>query len=108
MKKKVQVLLFWDEKAISHEDNSVETDVYCKPTNTLDYLQYDSVHPNHTKNNVACNVNKILVFVSNPEKAIICLDVSKQCLIDCKYPEHIISKCIFNAKPREEQGTTTN
>ena len=47
--KKVQVLNFSDVKTILHEDNSVETDFYYKPTNTHDYLLYNSAHPDHTK-----------------------------------------------------------
>ena len=39
-------------KIISHEDNSVEIDIYYKPTNTHDYLPYDSAHPDHTKTNI--------------------------------------------------------
>ena len=37
-------------------------------------------------------------FVSNPEKVIIRLDELRQFLKECKYPEHVISKNIFNAK----------
>ena len=71
--KKVQVLNFLDVKIILHQDNSVETDVYYKPTNTDDYLSYDSAHADHTKNNILYNLaKKIIVFVSNPEKVIIC------------------------------------
>ena len=73
--KKVQVLNFLDVKIILHENNSVETDIYYKPTNTHDYLPYDSADPNHTKNNIPYNLaKKIIVFVSNPEKVIIRLD----------------------------------
>ena len=72
---KVQVLNFLDVKIILHEDNSVETDIYYKPTNTHDYLPYDSAHSDHTKNNITYNLAKrIMVFVSNPEKVIIRLD----------------------------------
>ena len=39
-----------------------------------------------------------MVFVSNPGKVIIRLDELKQFLNDCKYPQHVISKSIFNAK----------
>ena len=36
--------------------------------------------------------------MSNPEKVIIRLDELRQFLKECKYPEHVISKSIFNAK----------
>ena len=70
--KKVQVLNFLDVKIILHEDNSFETDIYYKPTNTHNYLPYDSAHPDHTKNNMPYNLAKrIITFVSNPNKIII-------------------------------------
>ena len=41
---------------------------------------------------------RIIVFASNPEKVNIHLDILRQVLKDCKYPTHVISKSIFNAK----------
>ena len=43
--------------------------------------------------------------MSNPEKVIIRLDELRQFLKECKYPEHVISKSIFNA---ELQGPAPN
>ena len=97
--KKVEVLNFLDIKVILHEDNSVETDIYYRPTNTHDYLPYHSAHPDHTKNNIPYNLAKrIIVFASNPEKLIIRLDNLRQFLKERKYPEHVVSQSIFNAK----------
>ena len=56
--KKMQVLNFIDGKIILHKDNSVETDIYYKPTDTHEYLPYDSAHPDHTKNNILYNLAK--------------------------------------------------
>ena len=51
------------------------------------------------QNNTPYNLAKrIIVFASNPEKFIIRLDELRQFLKECKYPEHVISKSIFNAK----------
>ena len=97
--KKVQFLKFLAVKIILQKGNSVETDIYYKPTYTNDYLPCDSTHPDHTKNNIPYNIAKtIIVFVSNPEKVIIRLDELRQLLKKCKYPECVISKSIFNAK----------
>ena len=105
-KKKVQFLDLLDVKIILQEYKSVETDIYYKPTNTYYYLPYDSAHPDHTKNNIPYNLAKrIIVFVSNPEEVIIRLDELRQFLKECKYPEHLISKSIFNAKL---QGSALN
>ena len=69
-----------------YEDNSVETDIYYKPTNTHDYLPYVSAPPDHTKNNIPYNLAKrIIVFVSNLEKVINRL--IKTFLKECKYLE---------------------
>ena len=79
--KKVQALNFLDVKIILLKDNSVETDAFYKLTNTYDYLPYDSAHPDHTKNNIPYNLAKrIMVFVSNREKVIICLNELRQFL----------------------------
>ena len=87
--KKVQVLNFLNVKTILHEDNSVETNIYYKATNTHHYLPYDITHPDHTKNNIPNNLEKeIIVFVSNPQEVIIRLDELRQFLKDFKYPEH--------------------
>ena len=48
-KKKVQVLNFLDVKLILHEQNSVETDMCYKPTNTYVYLPYNSAHWSYQK-----------------------------------------------------------
>ena len=46
-----------------HENSSVETDIYYKPTNPHDYLPCDSSHPEPSKKNILCNQNKgIIVF----------------------------------------------
>ena len=76
---------------------NVKIDIYYKATITHDYLPYDSAHPHHTKNNIPYKLTKrIIVFVSSPEKVIVHLDKLRQFLKDCKYPEHVTSKSIFN------------
>ena len=74
--KKVQVLNFLDEKTILHENKAVATDIYYKPTNTHDYLPYNSAHPDHSIPQKLAK--RIIVFISNPEKGIICLDELRQ------------------------------
>ena len=69
--KKLQFLKFSDVKLILHKGNSVETDIYYKPTNTHDYLPHDSAHPDHTRNDIPSNLDfKNIDFVSNSEKAL--------------------------------------
>ena len=66
---------FFNVKIILPKDNSIETDVYYKPLNTINFLPYDGAHLDHTKSNIPYNQAKtIIVFVSNSDKLIIRLD----------------------------------
>ena len=93
----------WNEMKVKilipHEDNSVETDLYYKPTKlttTYHTIVQTLITPN---NNIPYNLGKrIINFVSNLEKVIIRLELIKTVFKDCKYPEHVISRIIFNAK----------
>ena len=58
-----------DIEIILHFDNTVQTIIYYKDTNAHDYLQYNSAHPKHCKDNLPYSLAKrIIVFVSNDEK----------------------------------------
>ena len=75
------------------KDGMVETDVYYKETNSHDYLDFFSHHPNHTKENIPYNLAKrILVFCSNEETEKLRLKELKQWLINCNYPEQLIDR----------------
>ena len=68
-RKERQVSIFVDVKIILLKDNSIETDVYYKPLNTINFLSYDGAHLDHTKSNIPYNQAKtIIVFVSNSDK----------------------------------------
>ena len=72
----------WNEMKVKilipHEDNSVETDLYYKPTKlttTYHTIVQTLITPN---NNIPYNLGKrIINFVSNLEKVIICLELIK-------------------------------
>ena len=73
--------------------------IYYKDTNSHDYLQYDSHHPEHTRKNIPFNLaKKIIVFCSNSETEKERLSELKTNLLKCKYPEHVIGKAFHNAK----------
>ena len=55
---KTLVINFLDITVLLHENGYVETDVFCKETNTHDYLNYNSHHPNHIKYNIPFNLAK--------------------------------------------------
>ena len=88
-----KILNFLDVNVILHEDGQVETDVYYKATNSHDYLDFDSHHPTHIKENIPFNLEKrIIVFCSNERKEKVRLNKLKQWLLKCNYPEKLIDK----------------
>ena len=60
----VQVLNFLDVSIIFHQNGRSETDLFYKETNSHEYLNHFSYHPEHTKENIPYNlVKRIIVFV---------------------------------------------
>ena len=104
-----QVLIFLDVSIILHQSGRLETDIFCKETNSHDYLNYFNHHPEHTKQNIPYNLAKrIIVFVSDEEKMNERLSELKTWLLSCSYPLPIIDKAFFNAKlqgpaPKKEE-----
>ena len=95
----VQKLNFLDVTVILHESGQVETDIFYKETNSHDYLDYDSHHPNHTKKNIVYNLAKrIIIFVSNPSMEEKRLNELKNWLLSCNYPVKVINRGFHNAK----------
>lgn len=98
-KQKTQMLNFLDVNVLLRENNQLETDVYYKTTNSHDYLNYDSSHPEHIKRNIPYNLAKrIICFVSNHDRMEYRLKELKSFLSKCNYPINVIEKGIFNAK----------
>ena len=76
-----------------HSTGQIETDVYYKPTNDHDYLNYNSHHPKHVKENILFNLAKaIVVFCSNPVVDKRRLAEFRIWLLDCDYPESLINE----------------
>ena len=62
----VQKLNFLDVTVMLFENGKLETDINYKPTNSHKYLNYESFHPKHIKDNIPYNLAKrIIVFVTN-------------------------------------------
>ena len=53
--KTFQKLNFLDVSVILNDDNTVETDIFYKPTNSHDYLNFYSHHPEHIKHDIPYN-----------------------------------------------------
>ena len=95
----MQALPYLDVNVTLHEDGLVETDVFYKQTNSHDYLDYYSHHPQHTKENIPYNLAKrIIVFCSNQSKEESRLHELKQWLLQCNYPEKLVDKKFHCAK----------
>ena len=96
---KTSVINFLHITVLLLENGYVETDIFYKETNTHDYLNYNSHHPNHIKCNIPFNLAKrILVFLSDEQKEALRLKELQKWLLNCGYPESVIDKSFFNAK----------
>ena len=97
--KAVQTFDFLDITIILYEDGKVETDIYYKPTNSHQYLDYNSFHPQHIKDNVPFGLAKrIICFVTDPVRMEFRLTQLNSWLLDCNYPDKIIKRGIHNSR----------
>ena len=107
-------LPFLDVHVIRKGDTII-TDIYFKPTDTKQYLNFYSCHPRHTKINVPYNLARricsIVIGQTLREKRLCEL---KESLTKCNYPLQIIEQGIERAKqldiqilrtPKEKQKT---
>lgn len=101
-------LSFLDISLKLHKSGFVETDVFYKTTNNHDYLNYNSHHPQHVKDNIPYNLAKrIIVFCSNPLVESMRLKELRDWLIECNYPTALIDRKFHNAQlqgPAPEQN----
>ena len=104
-----QVSNFLDVSIILHSDHTIETDIYDKDTNSLDYLPYGNAHPDHSRDNVLYNLAKlIIVFVSNEEKIEYRFKEFKNWLKSSKYHENVINIVFRNARLQGTAPLKTN
>ena len=107
--KKYKKINFLSVKILTSENGEIKTDVYYKDTNTHDYLNYDSHHPTHVKDNIPyCLAKNIIVFTSDEETMEENLEDLKKWLLDCGYPNNIIEKGIHNARLQGPANAPTN
>ena len=96
---KTSVVNFLDITVFLLENGYVEINIFYKETNTHNYLNYNSHHPNLIKCNILFNLAKpILVFVSDEEKVALRLKELWKWFLNCGYLESVIDKPFFNAK----------
>ena len=94
-----QSINFLDVHVILHGDRSIETELYYKSTNNHHYLEYESFHAKHVRDNIPYNFfNKIIVFTSNSEKEKHAIHDMRQWLYESNYPKIGEDKALHNAK----------
>ena len=104
-----QCLDFLDITIILFDDGMLGTDIHYKPTNSHQYLDYNSFHPKHTKNNIPFGLAKrIICFVTNSETMEFRLNQLKSWLLRCHYPEKVIDKGIRNSRLQGPAPEPTN
>ena len=108
-------LSFLDNLIIKNHD-VIMTDLYCKDTDTQQYLDFHSCHPSHTKRNIPFYLAKrICTIVSDPELRLKRLEELKTYLIKQHYPENLINAGVNKSlkipltelrktKPKEDQN----
>ena len=97
--KRLEKLNFLDICIMIDQDGCIHTDIYYKPTNSHDYLHYDSFHPEHTLKNIPyCLAKRIIVFCSDEETMEERLVELRELLKECDYPPKLIESGIHNAR----------
>jgi hypothetical protein len=92
---------FLDLSIKINRKNKIETDIHYKETDGHQYLNYNSCHPKHTKNNIPYNLmNRIFTFVSNEERKYFRISEMKNWLQNLNYPENLIEDAIRKAKDK--------
>jgi hypothetical protein len=80
-------------------NNQVTTDIYYKPTDTHQYLSYNSCHPRHTKNNIPYSqARRICTIIDDPCEKNEKLQQMYDFFIDRGYPPELIKNGITKAK----------
>jgi len=85
-------------------DNSIYTDLYCKPTDSHNYLRYDSAHPSHCKTSLPYSqLLRVRRICSRIE------DYDKNAIMMCKhffrrdYPPELIEKAVIDVRRKDRQ-----
>ena len=90
---------FMSIRVTLHDRRRVETELYYKETNNHHYLEYNSFHAKHVKDNIPYNFfKKIIVFTSDSKKEQIEIERMQNWLYRCGYPKFVVDKGLHNSK----------
>jgi hypothetical protein len=79
-------------------NNIIETDIYRKPTDSMNYVPFTSAHPKHVIKNIPYNLAyRISRIVSNTNRKNERFNELQQRLTQLKYPESLIKDAIRKA-----------
>ena len=84
---------------IKKSGTQIITDIYYKPTDTHQYLNFHSCHPSHTKRNIPyCMARRICAIVSDEQLRINRLEQLRTYLTKQMYPKLLVENGIKRAK----------
>ena len=95
MEQKYDGLAFLDI-FIKRKGSLIITDIYYRPTDTKQYLDYSSCHPRHIRRNVPLNLERRICIIVGDESPR--LEELNVCLINRHYPLAVIEYGIEKAK----------
>ena len=78
---------------VKKERFKIETDIYYKPTDSKQYLLFNSCHPKHTRTSILYSlVRRIRSIVTNEDTLQVHLNELKLALKHQNYPVNVIEK----------------
>ena len=105
-------------EVINQDNNTIETDLYCKPTDSHNYLLYNSAHPKKCKESIPYSqflrIKRICSKTSDYDRHIVTLSshFSRR-----GYPSHLLEEAAIAARrldreqllgPKDPQGEKPN
>ena len=97
MEKSESEIAFLDIK-ISIQNNKIQTDIYYKPTDTHQYLTFNSCHPRHTKISIPYGeARRLCTIIDDPKIRDIRLQEMKHFFLSRGYPNKLIEDSIAKA-----------
>ena len=87
-------LLIWID-----DNNTIQTDLYIKPTDSRNYLSFESCHPNHMFAGIVyTQALRIRRIVSINDRLKVQLDLLAEAFLKCRYPKKLINDIIEKVK----------
>ena len=81
------------------ENGKIQTDLYIKPTDSRNYLAYESCHPNHMFAGIVyTKALRIRRIVSDNVRLKQQLDLLAEAFLKCKYPVKLVNDIIGKVK----------